>query len=101
MSQDTNIIRIRNPHPTNTNSRTRSIRKTPQGQLYLDKSIRSLSQQRKHVATRKTQVYFINSWLLKIKACKILYNGSTSNPNGPKTCGLIFFPLTINSKYVN
>jgi len=31
--QDTNIIRIRNHHPTNTNSRTRSILKTLQDQL--------------------------------------------------------------------
>jgi hypothetical protein len=52
-----------------------------------------LSQQRKCVASRKTQVHFINPWLLKISASKTLYNSSTSNPNGPQICGLIFTNL--------
>jgi hypothetical protein len=93
MSQDTNTIGIKNTHPTNTNSWMKSIRKTSQGQLYLDKSICSLFQQRKLTATHKIQVYYINSWLLKILAYKILYNSSTSNPNEPKTCGIKFTHL--------
>ena len=55
------------------NSRTGSLRKTPQGWLYLDKSIHSLSQQRTHVASRKTQIYFMNPRLVKISAFKTLY----------------------------
>jgi hypothetical protein len=41
----------------NTNLQIRSIRRTPQDRLYLDKSICSLSEQqkkKKHVASRKT-----------------------------------------------
>jgi hypothetical protein len=41
----------------------------------------------------KTQVYFIDSCLLNISTYKTLYNSSTSNPNRPKTCGLIFIHL--------
>jgi len=48
---------------------------------------------KKHVASRKTQVDFMNQWLLKISAYKFLYNRSTCNPNGSKTCGLIFTHL--------
>jgi len=80
----------------NTNLQIRSIRRTPQDRLYLDKSICSLSEQqkkKKHVASCKTQVDFMNQWLLKISAYKFLYNRSTCNPNGSKTCGLIFTHL--------
>jgi len=79
----------------NTNLQIKSIKRTPQDQLCLDKSICSLSEQKKkkHVASRKTQVYFMNQWLLKISGYKSLYNGSTSNPNGSKTRGLIFIHL--------
>ena len=52
-----------------------------------------MSQQRKQVVSYKIQVYFINSWLLKISPYKTLYNSSTSNSNGPKSCGLIFTHL--------
>ena len=78
----------------NTNLQIKSIR-TPQDQLCLDKSICFLSEQKnkKHVASRKTQVYFMNQWLLKISAYKSLYNGSTNNPNRSKTCWLIFTNL--------
>jgi len=53
LSQDTNIIGIRNLYLMNTNSRNRSIRKTPQGQLYIIKSNLFLV----HVVTQNTCLF--------------------------------------------
>jgi hypothetical protein len=74
---------------------------TPQGHLYLDMLNLFFVPAKKNVLHHAKHIYFINPWLLKISAYKTLYNGSTNNPNRPKTCGLIFTPLIINLKYVN